>query len=360
MPGPDNDPRNESKKKRFMRASGLDLLRRDALARLQGDRGIVPEILARLRANPWHKLLALLLAVLSWLYVQGEEIREERVKAQVAWTLPEGLVATEPLPVTAFLSVRGSRTAINRAHAAPIRMVVDVADLSEGEHTVELAGVVPEGLPPSLEQLGVTPSAVHFRLDEVATHHVQIHPVLVGEPADGFVVSSVELEPSVVPLRGPREAVSALREVSTRPIDVSGLSESGSREVLLDLPRSVEVAQGLPIQARLTVIAQTQQRRLEEVPVYVWQKEPGEREMLVVEPSRVAVLLEGPTEALRDLRADEVVAMVRLTGPVTGEQPVEVWYGRKDGARVEVLDPDDKIEAIDMFPPSVTVSPAKP
>jgi hypothetical protein len=310
--------------------------------------------------NPWTKLLSLLLATLAWLYVQGEEIREERVKVQVAWILPEGLVATEPLPVTAFLVVRGSRTAINRAHGGAIRLVVDVADLSKGEHTVDLSGVNPEGLPPTVERLGITPGSVRFNLDQVTTHHVQINPVLVGDPAEGYVIGSVTLMPAVVELRGPQQAISLLREVSTRPIDVSGLQATIEREVTLDLPRGVDLADPVSIRARLQVASELEQRRIENVPVYGWGTD-----RLSIEPGRVSVMLEGPGEALQRLQPDRVVAFVHgaeliLQGALTEREPVEVWYGPRDGARVEVLHPGDELKVVSMTPPSVSVSRSRP
>jgi hypothetical protein len=305
--------------------------------------------------NPWTKLLSLLLATLAWLYVQGEEIREERVKTQVAWILPESLVATDPLPVTAFLVVRGSRTAINRAHAGAIRLVVDAADLTKGEHTVDLSGVPAEGLPPTLERLGITPGAVRFNLDQVATHNVQINPVLVGDPAEGYVIANVTMLPAVVQLRGPQLAVSSLREVSTRPIDVSGLQATIEREVPLDLPRGVELSEPMSIRARLQIASELEQRRIENVPVYGW----GAGH-LVIEPGRVTVLLEGPGEELQRLQTDRVVAFVHGVDQLPERDPIEVWYGPREGTRVEVLHPGDELKVVSMTPPSVSVSRARP
>ena len=176
-------------------------------------------------SNPWAKLLSVALATAAWLYVQGEEVREERVKAQIAWTLPPNLVATEPLPTTASITVRGTRAAVNKAHQAAVRLVVDASSYAEGGHTVDLDGIVADGLPSTVQRLGLSPSSVQFTLDREAVHSVRIDVVLVGNPAPGYVVAAAESEPNVVEVRGPRDAVSSLRAVPTRPIDVSGLTE---------------------------------------------------------------------------------------------------------------------------------------
>ena len=64
---------------------------------------------------------------------------------------------------------------------------------------------------------------------------VQIRPDVVGEPAEGFVVTDVSIEPPQVWLVGARSAVLRLSEVVTETIDVSGVEESVEREAGLSL-----------------------------------------------------------------------------------------------------------------------------
>ncbi|MEQ1504107.1 MAG: CdaR family protein [Myxococcota bacterium] len=307
---------------------------------------------ASLVANPWAKLLSIAIALSTWLYVQGEEVREDRVKAQIAWMLPSDLVATEALPTTAYVTVRGTRSAVNKAHQSPVRLVIDAQELAKGDHEVDLGGVLPEGLPPSVVRLTTSPSVVQFTLDRVATRSVRIEPVLVGEPASGYTVVEVDTDPAVLEVRGPREAVSSLREVPTRPIDVSGLEEDAEREVVLDLPRGVEPSSSAPITATLKVESRTEQRRIEAVPVFVWG--PGAAsEAWRLTPDRVAVVLEGPTDTLGDLRSDQVAAFVHLPEAPDRAQ-VEAWYGPKSGVRVEVLQPGGPaVQVLSIDPPSV-------
>jgi YbbR domain-containing protein len=302
-------------------------------------------------SNPWIRLLSLVLAICTWLYVQGEQIEEERVNAQIAWTLPEGLVSSDPLPTTAFLTVRGTRSAVNRAHNAMIRLVVDGSTLGEGEHSVELATIPPEGLPLSVERLAITPDTVQFVLEPVTERSVQIVPVLVGDPAQGYALGPVVTDPQVVQVRGPRSATSSLREVSTRPIDVSGLTEDTVREAPLDLPRSVERVGDQKVEARISVVSETEQRQVDDVPVYVWGLEGWK-----VDPPRVSVVLEGPTAKVRDIGARQIAAFVYLPNPPDRDR-YEVWFGPTDGIRVEVLHPGAAgVSASSTTPPSVVVT----
>jgi hypothetical protein len=107
--------------------------------------------------------------------------------------------------------------------------------------------------------------------------------------------------------------------------------------------------------ARLEVASEVEQRRIENVPVYAWGTDK-----LAIEPARVSVLLEGPGEALQKLQTDRVVAFVHLVDALPERDPVEVWYGPRDGARVEVLHPGDELAVVAMSPPSVSVARARP
>ncbi|MEQ1568138.1 MAG: CdaR family protein [Myxococcota bacterium] len=307
----------------------------------------------RWRVNLWPRLLSLVLAVFTWLYVQSERVEEERVNAQIAWTLPEGLVATEPLPTTAFLTVRGTRGAVNLAHDAVIRLVVDGSAFGVGPHTAELGEIPAEGLPNSVERLSTAPSTVQFTLEPVTERSVRIEAVVVGEPGAGFAIEGVTIDPGVVHVRGPRSAMSSLREVPTRPIDVSSLSESSVRDAPLDLPRSVELVDNTPIQARITVVSKSEQRRVEDVPVFVWNDRD---EQWAVRPDRVSVLLEGPASRVHELGAARIAAFVYLPDPVPDRPEVEVWFGPTEGPRIEVLHPSNGVTAVSTNPPSVVVT----
>lgn len=304
-------------------------------------------------ANPWTKLLALLLALAAWLYVQGEDGRVERVQAQIAWNRPDDLVATEALPVSALVTVRGTRAAVNKAHQTPMRLVVDISNLAKGEHEIDLSSIPAEGLPPSLERLAVTPSTVRFELERVATHSVRVEPILVGEPDEGYAVSRVATDPQVVEVRGPSGAVTSLRAVPTRPIDVSGLSSTVERTVELDLPRGVELSGAPVIRATVMVVSRTEQRRMEAVPVYVKASQEGWR----IAPDRISVVLEGPTDELRGVQGGQLAAHVHLPDRAEpGGQVLEVAFGSGPGPRVEVLVGDTSVRAVAIDPATITAT----
>jgi YbbR domain-containing protein len=305
-------------------------------------------VVSFLLEHPWAKLFSLLLAGAIWFYVQGEEIADARVRAEVEWQLPPGVMSVEPLPTQVAVTIRGSRVATRRARDVPVRIVVDLRDAGVGEHGVDLSTATPQGLPAGIEVLAVAPNAVRFLLDEVTTRRAAVSAVLVGEPAEGFEISEVTLAPEVVEVRGPRSAIAGLDTIRTQPIDVSGITGTGSRQVVLDLPRGVTL-EGLAPVAQVDVRSRRERRVIEDVPVHVrgyWSWRP--------EPDTVDVTLEGRASALLDVSADEVVAVV-VVPEGSARQAFDAWWGPRDGVRLEVLHPEG-MDAAAVQPPSVHVT----
>ena len=306
-------------------------------------------VLSFLLEHPLAKLFSLLLAGAIWFYVQGEEIADARVRAEIDWQLPPGVMSVEPLPNQVAVTIRGTRVATRRARDMPVRIVVDLRDAGVGEHGVDLSTAAPQGLPSGVEVLGVAPNAVRLVLDEVTTRRAAVSPVLVGEPAEGFEISEVTLDPEVIEVRGPRSAVAGLDAVRTQPIDVSGINETGPRQVVLDLPRGVTL-EGLPPVAQVAVRSRRERRIIVDVPVHVrghWDWKP--------EPDTVDVTLEGRASTLATVSPETVVAVVIVPDGAAARSSFDAWWGPQDGVRLEVLHPGG-MEAAAVQPPSVRVT----
>ena len=66
----------------------------------------------RLVQNAHYKVLAVLIAVGAWWYVQASDLDRTSLRVGVVWLEPDGLVTTEPLPQSVLLTVDGSRNAL--------------------------------------------------------------------------------------------------------------------------------------------------------------------------------------------------------------------------------------------------------
>jgi len=301
---------------------------------------------AWLIANPYTKVLAMLIAVTAWLFVQQDVAREAMVPVRLRFVLPEGLVSPEPLRGQIVLRVEGPRAATNRARALVATQEVDLGHLAQGEHVVDLVGLDWSEVVESLRIVAVEPPSLTLELDELFERKVQVETRRVGVPPAAYDVLGIAIEPGVVPLVGPRKVVSRLERVFIEPLDVSGVTERTSVDAPLDLPWGVSAVGAVP---RATIDVVVVERTIEdlEVPIVVRGGDGYE-----ADPGRIRVSLRGPATFLEWIGSHNVIAFVRLD-PGAPDQ-VDARYGPNRGHRIEIWHPGGpEVSVTDVEPSQV-------
>lgn len=306
------------------------------------------------RAYPGLKLVSLLIAVLAWWWVQGQEVDAATVRVGLQWRLPEGLVAVDALPTSAVVEVRGPRGAVRRSQRGQMRIPVDLSDEQEGTLDVHLNSFRVDGVPAGLEIGAIRPETIKARLDQEMVRNVGVQAAWVGEPARGHAVDRVSVTPDVVQVRGPRERFGALDHIQTFPIDVAGWRESQRVDVELELPRGVELVSEWEGSAQVEIVNLLTTLTLPDVPVRLWNH--GERWRPDEGSSTVSVTLRGPTSLLRQLSTERIVAWVELPDDPRGSRLVAAFEAGSP-PRLELgLPRDGRIEVVEP-PASVTLVP---
>ncbi|MBT3220443.1 MAG: hypothetical protein HN348_15260 [Proteobacteria bacterium] len=309
------------------------------------------ELTYRTVRKPGYKLLSFLIAVLAWWYVQSNNPTEEKIRVEIDWTMPKGLMTVEAMPSSTYITIEGTRTAVRKTREQ--RDILLFADLSQygiGKHSIEFSKVNVRGLPTGVQVEGFSPANVPFTVDEVWTKNVKVKAEQVGEPGTGYEVIGVFLNPNVVEIQGPRARVEELVEVETAPIKVSGLTIHKQLPVQLNLPRSISLVNDVDISALITVEPLVETRSFGAIPVHVWKHKDWQTTQ-----ETVAITLEGPAAALRELKVDDIVAFVHLP-----EEPAKMSYeapfGPDEGLRLRVLHGGTAaVKAVKVNPPRVEV-----
>jgi YbbR domain-containing protein len=124
----------------------------------------------------------------------------------------------------------------------------------------------------------------------------------------------VKVEPSSIQVTGSPAQIDVLR-VQTEPVDISGLDESDSRRVTLDLPNGVEMVEVQPVVVTVE-IEPILSSDVVQRPVEV--RALGEDLEVVIDPEEVRVFLFGPLPVLDSLAEEDVRVTVDLLNLVTG------------------------------------------
>jgi YbbR domain-containing protein len=241
------------------------------------------------------------------LLLRGEVARGHRIgEARVE---PEAVQVTGPAP-------RVSQLAESR-----LTVFVDNAreDITESRRlTFYDAG----GNVESVIGMTVNPTEVEVFIPVIELAGFAEKPVtvdFVGEPAPGYRLLDVRVEPSSIQVTGSPALIDDLR-VQTESVDISGLDESESRRVTLDLPDGVEMVEVQPVVVTVE-IEPILSSDVVQRPVEV--RALGEDLEAVIDPEEIRVFLFGPLPVLDSLAEEDVRVTVDLLNLVTGTHVLE-------------------------------------
>ena len=142
----------------------------------------------------------------------------------------------------------------------------------------------------------------------------------VGNPAPGYRLLSVTVQPPSVLVKGLPARVNALTRLQTEPIDITGLASTFTQQATLDLPSGVSLDQDQEIFVTIEIepILSTDTRERE---VEIFGLRKGMEVSL--EPEQVRVVLFGPLPLLDTLAADDVRVTVDLFNLISGTHRIQ-------------------------------------
>jgi len=179
--------------------------------------------------------LALGISMLLWGIAHGSSSVERGFDIPVSFhDVPEELVITGQSTDRINIRVRGSRAALRNVAPNKLEYVVDVSGAKPGVSAYEV-DVSRFDLPRGANVVSRSPATLEVDLERRGRRSVRIRADIEGEPAPGFLLGDVQVDPPRVWLTGARSEVMRLSEVVTETIEVAGLSQSVERAVRLSL-----------------------------------------------------------------------------------------------------------------------------
>jgi len=180
------------------------------------------------------KLLAIIFSMALWFFVAGQSRTEIGFIVPISYKgIPKDFIMTGMPPDEVEVRVTGPRLFINNLSPAQISAELDLSAAKEGVNTLRLQPtdiITPMGV--DVQRL--RPSSVDFRLEKIIRVELPVRPRLTGRPAPGYRVADVLVYPKTVLATGTRKEIRELKEVQTRPVDISGLDSSASLTAQVD------------------------------------------------------------------------------------------------------------------------------
>ncbi len=240
-----------------------------------------------------------------------------QVRGDVARGHSRGVTRVEP----ELVQVTGPAPRVNQLSEG--RVTIFVVDAREDITEQRLPTFYDnEGNVASVVGLTINPNEVDVIIPVVELAGFAEKPITVnwvGEPAPGYRLLDVKAEPTSVQVTGAPAELENLR-VQTEPVDISGLTESDTFQVALDLPDGIGLVEVQPIVVTVEIepiLTSDVVRR----PVEIRALEEGFE--AIIDPEQVRVFIFGPLPVLDSLAEDDIRVTVDLLNLFTGTHVLE-------------------------------------
>ena len=172
-------------------------------------------MMTRLRAlfqrNLPAKIIALVVAVVLWLFVMNEQNPQIEGSFTVAVDLrnvPEGYKVTQT-EKSVKLKVRGARSFFVSSEREGFKAYADLEGLGSGEHEVKVKAVLPQGF----ELVDAQPETVSVTLDKIVRRAVRIDLIVTGSASAGYTVGKISQSANTTVIEGPESRVAEVDRV---------------------------------------------------------------------------------------------------------------------------------------------------
>jgi YbbR domain-containing protein len=272
-----------------------------------------------LKRNRLLKLCSVLLAIVLWFTVSGEERTETTVNMALELVnLNKNLMATNDVPSAVQVRVVGPRSIVNNLSQTRLTQTVDLHGYKSGRHTFSL-GPNSFSLPRGVQVVRIQPNPITLTLAATITRTLPIKPVLENNPAEGYELVGVNTRPAQVTVRGPAPELAELQFISTLPIDMSFLKERTVIATDLDFKNlHLALKDPIPILADIQIGPKTLTRTFTGVPILT---DPQEGR---VSPALVTLTIQGPWPMVQALKAEALKARADTRNLAPGRHRLNV------------------------------------
>lgn len=193
-------------------------------------KGIVKWVRGALLDNFQWKLLSLAIAVGIWAMVASEPEMAAFFNVHVQFkNLPDDLEFSYEPTAQVSLELRGPSGELAGGTLRPA-VIVDLDGVQPGEHSFPIGpgNVV---LPHAVRLERAIPSEVRFFFERRASRTVKVTPRFTGEGQNGYLVADWAVEPLELTIVGPASRIAGIGEVTTDPVDLTGVVGSAEFHV---------------------------------------------------------------------------------------------------------------------------------
>ncbi len=182
------------------------------------------------------KFLSLAFATTLWVAVASETSAEIGIEVPLEYhNVPAQMEITGDAANNVEVRLRGAANIVKDITPKQVSTTVDLSNATPGERMIMLTAQNVQA-PFGTEVIRINPSQVRISLEQTVSKTVSVIPTTQGQPADGFEIGKVLVNPGKVRVQGPDSRIRSVDSISTVPISLVGKRSSFQQSVGLELP----------------------------------------------------------------------------------------------------------------------------
>jgi YbbR domain-containing protein len=278
-----------------------------------------------LRNNLSLKITALFLAIFAWVYVHnlGDTLTVIQVPVDLNG-IPAEFEITGDHPTDMSVHLRGPAPTLNNLRTQDVSLNTNLSNhpLQPGGNSIAISESMIQ-VPAGVTVDRYSPTSISFTLEPTANKEVPVEAAVYGTPAEGYERTSTTVVPARIVIEGPESAVEAVDRITTTRLSIANATDtrraevtpiaagpSGSQVRLAHPDTPVEVIVRIqPIQGERNIAG------IRLMPTGVAAAADSDEQLQPqLEPATVSVRVMGPRQQVNALMAEQLVALVDLTG----------------------------------------------
>ncbi len=286
--------------------------------------------------NGWLKLISLIFAIVLYMIVRSEQVREYSKVARVKIITAANVMVVGSPERAIDVTVRLPNTLFSQPPSD--EQLVGVLDVSPEKIGKLRVKVTKENFP-NLDKryrLVIPDPSVEIELDHVIRKRVAVRAVLQGPPPEGLEVEKVIVEPSEVEVVGAQRELSKVEMLSTSPINIQEIDKNFSviTKLVLEDFSSMKVNDD-KINVQVIVGQKKAMKLFRGIPIEVLSTEE-----LQIRPASIDIELQGQKEVIDALKSTDVRAFVDASRLESGWQERKVLLKIPPNTSLVSVNPD--------------------
>ena len=153
---------------------------------------------------------------------------------------------------------------------------------------------------PAIKILSIRPSYLSVQLEKKIEKIFKITIPYDGLPAKGYIALEAIISPNHVKLTGAAPFINSIKNLKTKPIDLTNVKKTFQKNIPLDLNNpSIISSPDHIISVKIPIIQQLVSKTIEDIPIQIYNC-PAPARSAKIEPGKITIKIKGPFEALNN------------------------------------------------------------